>query len=65
MTSSYERDPRVPPASVEHLGRHRPTVRSIASSLAGRPRVVDGDGPTYGDFLESDEEAADLPGELG
>lgn len=63
MTSHYERNLEVPPASVEHLGRHRRSAFRTVSPLLSRPSVAD--EPTYDDFLEPDEAEADLPEELG
>lgn len=58
MSSSYSRDPRVPPAHVEHLGKHHKTPTRGPIGLPAEPsqaQPVD-DGPTYDDFLEHDVE---------
>lgn len=60
MTSSYSRDPRVPPVRVEHLGKHHRSTPRGPVGLPAEPvrsKNVD-EGPTYDDFLEHDETEA-------
>lgn len=68
MTSSYSRDPRVPPAQVGHLGKHGRVAAHGPVGLppAERPKKPPVDaGPTYDDFLEHDEADDRLPGKTG
>lgn len=68
MTSNYESDPRVPPAHVEKLGKHR---RADPHGPVGLPSgeepvaVVPDPGPSYDDFLEHDGETGTLPDKTG
>jgi hypothetical protein len=78
MTSHYSSDPRVPPARVDHLGRHDRRLRDAPVTLptperpphetppseTPPPPAVDAD-PTYADFLEPDAGDRELPGQTG
>lgn len=68
MTSNYSSDPRVPPARVGHLGKHRRPASLDPLGLpavAAQPRDAADPEPTYDDFLDHDATGGILPDKTG
>ncbi len=66
MTGAYDRDPRIPPARIDRLGKHRKLSTHVLMALpapqpaeAVRPTAAEvpprDAGPTYEEFLRIDQ----------